>query len=86
MSYNAERVDCAQIAGVAAAGNAARPSRNQQGQTSLNAEAQRFAKVRREFFFSAFLRDPLRLCVKSWQTAHESENRVPDIVKDKSMR
>ena len=31
----------------------------------FNAEAQRFAEIRREFFFSAFLRVPLRLCVKS---------------------
>ena len=31
----------------------------------FNAEAQRLAEVRREFFFSAFLRGPLRLCVKT---------------------
>ena len=31
----------------------------------FNAEAQRFAEGRREFFFSAFLRVPLRLCVKT---------------------
>src|ERR1035441_3793171 len=31
----------------------------------LNADAQRLAERRREFFFSAFLRVPLRLCVKT---------------------
>jgi hypothetical protein len=31
----------------------------------FNAKAQRFAEIRREFFFSAFLRVPLRLCVKT---------------------
>ena len=31
----------------------------------FNAEAQRFAEVRRGFYFSAFLRVPLRLCVKT---------------------
>ena len=30
----------------------------------FNGEAQRLAEVRREFFFSAFLCGPLRLCVK----------------------
>ena len=30
----------------------------------FNAEAQRFAEVRRELFFSAFLRGPLRRCVQ----------------------
>src|ERR1035441_3247077 len=31
----------------------------------LNADAQRLAERRRVFFFSAFLRVPLRLCVKT---------------------
>ena len=31
----------------------------------FNAEAQRFAEIRREFFFSALLRVALRLCVKA---------------------
>ena len=31
----------------------------------FNAEARRLAESRREFFFSAFLRVPLRLCVKT---------------------
>src|ERR1017187_4791500 len=35
------------------------------GCEGFNAEAQRFAESRREVFFSAFLRVPLRLCVKT---------------------
>ena len=33
--------------------------------TDFHAESQRFTEIRREFFFSAFLRVPLRLCVKT---------------------
>src|ERR1017187_9554491 len=35
------------------------------GCEGFNAETQRFAESRREVFFSAFLRVPLRLCVKT---------------------
>src|ERR1017187_5074923 len=38
-------------------------------QSRFNAETQRNAEIRRGLFFSAFLRAPLRLCVKSSKPA-----------------
>jgi len=41
-----------------------RNPKSESASSPFNAEAQRFAEIRREQFFSAFLCESLRLCVK----------------------
>src|ERR1035438_7711658 len=49
------------------------------GCEGFNAEAQRFAESRREVFFSAFLRVPLRLCVKTGLASRLRLGRVANL-------